>query len=766
MNFHLANSNQDYFPKFSANDPFDMVGKSDEKLLKRPSMLEMTERKVANPFLSDKDIAVFPGKCGPLHSNNNKEISYSDMQLRQLLGELKFEELVQLSYMYNYSELSPYLIGYGSRKVKIQLDDSEWSLPFCLDTVEFKQQISINNKTKGIFEVGYKITNAPGRLSKYTKIIRFLPLYTITNKTSFQLKILQPTGFSGEMLETEISSMHIKPYHLPAIFGERKVAFQIEGSWSRTVPITLNDLVGSTLEVKRYVDLASIQHVNTRGASEYSVNLPPKNKIGIYFETDWGEENIVVKALQAGSFAAKETDIQVGDVLISIDYETVEGGKDFNRAMELLKSKVSENGPGCVVVFRTVEEKVRLIRDSALNSNPVRNQRQSTTNLTTQRFNQIGTAFINKQGNSEEDRENADSIEAHNESILEDLRRYENETIILKVEKRQIESSISIVVSEITPELNTSYRIENKSICYVMYFKQQGIHGNKWMYLQPGQSCSYVWENPFAKPLNLQLLAGINILSPTSRDDKYLNHSLDKGSIVSNSYWDYLARINIDQLTAVIDFDKIGSDVYIPLPNVDAKLSAYIKSEGPSKILTISPIKYNTTSTLQYSKECLDKELTYANQFIIEQMSTLDNFKEELEKFIMVGSDNPNDFSDTAFAFIDESRREKINALQLFQKNCLELGCTYNIAKPVSIAAPLSLNSNLKDLGQQQPAASLSLISYQPIENLIDSPILTRDRLLVEVMEAKELVPSVYGKLEEVYCKLSLKYRKNSIKFL
>ncbi len=50
---------------------------------------------------------------------------------------------------------------------------------------------------------------------------------------------------------------------------------------------------------------------------------------GITFETDWGEENIVVKALQSGSFAAKETDIQIGDVLLMIDEEQVRLGHLF-----------------------------------------------------------------------------------------------------------------------------------------------------------------------------------------------------------------------------------------------------------------------------------------------------------------------------------------------------------------------------------------------------------------------------------------------------
>jgi hypothetical protein len=64
--------------------------------------------------------------------------------------------------------------------------------------------------------------------------------------------------------------------------------------------------------VRRRVRLASLQHVNTRGAPEFEELLPADVRtLGLYFETDWGEENIVVKGFQKGSFAALHTDIKV-----------------------------------------------------------------------------------------------------------------------------------------------------------------------------------------------------------------------------------------------------------------------------------------------------------------------------------------------------------------------------------------------------------------------------------------------------------------------
>jgi hypothetical protein len=108
--------------------------------------------------------AVFPGCYGPLHSVNNKEFAI-DSPLAHQLQELTFNEIVDLSYMFNYIEPQGRL---GKKRVKVQLDDATWSRPFSLDSVGVNQMITVNNAQRGCMELGFKISVAPGRLAMYT----------------------------------------------------------------------------------------------------------------------------------------------------------------------------------------------------------------------------------------------------------------------------------------------------------------------------------------------------------------------------------------------------------------------------------------------------------------------------------------------------------------------------------------------------------------------------------------------------------------------
>ncbi len=53
---------------------------------------------------------------------------------------------------------------------------------------------------------------------------------------------------------------------------------QVDGPYGRTVAFDIDQIGVFTMEIKRRVDLASIQHVNTRGAPEYTVILPGGGK--------------------------------------------------------------------------------------------------------------------------------------------------------------------------------------------------------------------------------------------------------------------------------------------------------------------------------------------------------------------------------------------------------------------------------------------------------------------------------------------------------
>ena len=288
---------------------------------------------------------IFPGTKGHLHSSIAPEF-HCDSHLKHLLLETTFEQTTSMAYMFTFNEDARPLVH---RRVSIQLDDSDWCKSFSLDSVGVNQvtlfiqmyvipgsdivlivrinidlQVaSIDDFEKGVLEVGFKITMAPGRLSKYTKIVRFLPKFTIVNRLPMQVRLYQPVGLTNASQSIDVHATHIKPCHLPALFGERQLSIQVEGAWHRSVAFDVDQIGVNMLRIKRHVDLASITHVNTRGDAEYKVHFP-KGEIGIWFETDWGEENIVVKSFRPDSFAVRSTDIQVGDVLIAIDGQNIQ----------------------------------------------------------------------------------------------------------------------------------------------------------------------------------------------------------------------------------------------------------------------------------------------------------------------------------------------------------------------------------------------------------------------------------------------------------
>lgn len=679
-------------------------------------------------FFSRSDRVVFPGCYGPLHTLHHREFS-TNSPLRHLIQELDFSDIVELSYMFNYASESSRLSS--KRRVKIQLDDTDWCRPLSLDIVGVTQSVSIDHKLRGNLEMGFKISVAPGRLAKYTKIVRFLPKFTVVNKLDAPLRVLQPIGLAGDTKEIEVSAHHMRPYHLPASFAERKLALQVDGSWQRTVEFSIDQIGIYTMEVKRKIDLADIQHVNTRGAAEYNVQIRPMKSLGIYFETDWGEENIVVRDIQKGSFAANETDIKVGDVLLSVEGEPVTGST-FELAMIMLKKCVSETGG--VARFRTVEEKIRLIRQTAWDASRKDkiHKRQALA-----RNSLSGEEFYGRMAGI---------------PPADDYQR-----MILRVELRQIESSVMIVVNEVSEQHTSEYRIENHSCCYKMYYKQRGIIGNKWNSLQPGQSVAYVWEDPF-KPHKLQVLMGDNILGPLNNYTRYrsaqssANPGMTSSSYYSmkgrgedsvGTYWGYLAGMSIDQ-SVVVNLDEIGSKELLSVPGQrsELKMIATVKSEGPTKILLITPTLDNRH---------LKRELQYCTEFIQFQILKL---QEILTQWASLHDaiDDAENFS-TAFRLLRGSFHFVLHKFRAKQKQLIESDHEMNY-EPALYAQQGSAQT---DDEKNQRHDTLLLRSYRHVDRVLDIGIDEINQLEVTVLEGKELTPLVVGKQEDVYCKLFLR---------
>lgn len=637
---------------------------------------------------------VFPGRPGPLHSTKVKEIS-NDSNLRQLLHDLKFEDMVEMASMFNFLDPTATKL-LGNRRVIAQVDDSNWSTSFTLESAGVNQVLTVDHIDKGTLEVAFKVNTAQGRIANYTKIVRFSPRFIVVNKLNTPARIIQANGFLFEKVPIEVTPGYLKPFHLPAVFGERKVVIEVDGPWKRSVAFDLDQIGSNILKINRSFEQSNITHILSRGSPEYDVLLPP-GEVGIWFETDWFSETIVVMRIKPDSFASLRTEVQIGDVLLSIDGESM-SNKDFDDVMSIFKSKLQTTG--CTMRLLTVEEKLRRIRTSAM-------MNQSTAERKDHSANSIS---------------NATPIEDFSE---------ENSQKVIKVEMRAIDSSVFMFISELDKNARPEYRVVNRSASNIIHYRQKGINGGRWSSLLPGLSSPYIWDDTF-KPHILLVRMGKNVLCPSLGVPNILDVENEKS-------FNFISVNTSENMFASIFFDDIGASYSIPVDRVNEKLTAQILSQGPTKQLKIfSPGVMN------------DLELNYSFMFITEQISILNSLKVKMGHIMSApaesSSGNNND---------PKVRQVTGSSIQQMIQLTLSDSLQECKRKQEKVLNSLKIPSEALEISGQ-PVESL-LTSHVPFESLL-GPVITKcNTLQVKVIEAKGLKPVQFGGTGESYCEVKLK---------
>ena len=327
------------------------------------------------------------------------------------------------------------------------------------------------------------------------------------------------------------------------------------------------------MKLKRNVDLRLLRHVNTRGASHYKITLPPSEndkcefedwdgELGIWFETEWGSrQNIIVKGTKQGKFVYNNTDVHVGDELISIDDIPVKN-LNFGDAMKLLKDRlanvwesyktkdsdtkrlgtliskssnmikpkflkslknsIEKNSPTqnyeiagdidevqnseedrIVLTFRTLEERTRRTRSRALKkrhfSSIVKNDASGSSKENSSKMKENSPVNVSKDEGTKVDDE-------------------KNKETSIYIDMKLVNQSIFVYVRNFD-ETNPPYRIENRAMNHIIYFRQRGCDAHAWNSLSPGESVAYSWEEPM-KQKKLIVRVGNNIILYKS-DDKF-----------------------------------------------------------------------------------------------------------------------------------------------------------------------------------------------------------------------------------------------------
>jgi hypothetical protein len=666
------------YPTFSGLELGDSIRKKPQR---RPKNL------TAIPTIEEK---VFLGRPGPLHLNRVKEIEL-DSPLRNLLRDLKFDQVLELASLFNFMESSETNI-LGTQKVTAQLEDSTWSKAFTLESAGVNQVLSVNHPDLGMLELAFKVSSAPGRWAPYTKIVRFSPRFVIVNKLTRYARVTQINGFFSENIPIDVLPGHLRPFHLPEVFGERQLAVDIEGPWMRSVPFDIDQLGTYALKLRRQNNTGSLYHIVTRGNLQYDVAIPP-GEIGIWFETDWNHQQIVVRSIRPNSHAATRTDIQPGDALLAIDNES-SSQMEFDEVMRILKTK--QGNEGCTLTLLTVEEKMRRIRESAITG--------VGDDLTGLR--QVPNPTVRSLKKTE--------------LVPEDHPK----EIAIKVEMRAVDSSIFMIISDL--DERPEYRVENFSCCHTIHFRQKGVSGSRWATLAPGHSTNYIWDDPL-KPHRLLLRVGKNFLCPSP------DRINDLSAIYEHSF---RSGFNQDMIAFVL-FDEIGYKAEIPMNNMESKLLGVVESEGPTKVLCISPHDH-----------VQEDELKYGINFSNEQMMLLSDLQSSLQKLL------------------SELERQLILPGPALQNCLLELftNCLKEMKDKQDQCLKV-LFAQCEDIADIEDRHLLTVKS--PIDSILGPVITEPNMIILQVLETAGL-KCINGQLSgtnEVYCEVYLRTENHDRRF-
>lgn len=624
-----------------------------------------------------------------------KEI-LNESLLSKYLNDMRFEDTCELATVFNFMEDAHIL---GSRKVVAQLDESSWSRTFTLESAGVAQVLSVEQQDKGMLELAFKVSNGPGRLANYTKIIRFLPRFVVVNKLPRRVTLMQTNGFTYDDTKmTEVSSDHLTPFHLPSVYGERQVSLQMEGPWMRSVLFDVDHIGTHIFTVKPELNFEKL-HVNTRGAPIYDVVLD-SGEVGLHFETDWGAEDVIVKRVRPGSFAARKTDIQPGDVLIAIDAEEIDGS-DFEGTMTILKQKQASEG--CVLKFLTIEAKLQNIRGSAINwSTQYLNRHETVTSSV--------EAFVNPNELAE---------------------------ISVRLEMRPVDATVFMILSEYDKTSRPEYRIDNMSACHVIEYKQKGAALGAWIKLGPGCSANYIWDNPF-KPHKLLVRVVKNLLCPMNSIDTGELSKKQKPTNQNNSsdQVHYSRKQRTEDLTLSVQLDDIKwhGFLHIPQNSGEGKLVAQIQSEGMTKILKIS-----------LDQTMRDTEYKYSHDFTASQIDALDILKMSIDGL------RPNQTTVSNSHMQGEQIHISATGLSSFED-------VLNLRLNQSLDEIQNLQSRLLEAQRcLLDTDTTNLASVTSFDSVIGTTITKQDQILIEVLEGKKLKAVSYGTSLESYCEVYLK---------
>jgi len=312
----------------------------------------------------EKKHKLFPGEAGlqEFHMKTKQRLKSSPTTglSTRFTDCFDMEELCQASFMFNFGDDS--VLSIGQRRLQVKVNNSNWSKGFSLDTVGVNQILTVRHPSVGNLDLGFIINLAPGRLGQFTKIVYFCPRYVLWNRHNLPLCLVPDSRY----FRMEAMTNYVKPEGIAMVHVhhslERRVTVQLKGAYDKSTPFLIDESGELALKLSKQADLSRMRHLMTRKATEFDLTLPANQEIGVWLETDWNRENIVVKSIKGNKYAGG-TELHKGDVLLQVDGQPV-NGRDFKDVIAEIRLVLSKQE--AMLRFRTHEEHMRLLRLKAM----------------------------------------------------------------------------------------------------------------------------------------------------------------------------------------------------------------------------------------------------------------------------------------------------------------------------------------------------------------------------------------------------------------
>jgi hypothetical protein len=467
------------------------------------------------------------------------------------------------------------------------------------------------------------------------------------------------TAHRSAVYVTSVGPSGLVPFVLPDTRAERQLRIDFGGPWNMTASFAADFPGEHILTVSRATDLRMLNHVATRAAPKYKIILPPPDEagltawdgeLGVFFETEWGskiDRKIVVKGTKRGKYAFSHTDIHMGDELLRIDGVSVLK-MTFAEAIKIIKDRLTqiqayrereqaESGP-TKSVLRRLSIGVSNVRKKQLNNDDAdRNDKKPgalTLTFRTQeeRLRKLRMKAGKGPGSLSMMFYNNKSADGYQspDCLSQSMHSFGNDDSV-NVELKSLHNTMFVILRD-EDKQNPIYRVQNRSMNHVLFYRQRHCESHPWNIVLPGESLPYCWEEPM-RSKKLTVRVAVQRCQSLVHQQKSSFQGDNHGATSENSFSsnspgrqkeNATRSIRLRQLlafqyvnneewagfgpTVTVRLEEIGFRCFLPLPaqeHVNTErdfLNCEVDTDGRTRLLIVSDNTGSSEETVSMNR--------------------------------------------------------------------------------------------------------------------------------------------------------------------